>query len=277
MQIQAISLFSQRTKQTAQKSRTINRTTVHDVTNHVWGLVVSVAKTVGAACYDDGYCDLPLIITNLVQSRISPLNINKFWIIWTTFSPPLLIQYSIFPATHLKLRFCKIRVFCTHACRVCAIVCALCTDMLLRLNVTWTAIYFVMLYYRLYILLRTALSFTVICTQYLNCRGDAGRRVPPSRFRRPPIESLALNDQRKNSHPRLKDSTNFLRKMVANCGEDLFFWSSFNFGDGNTSFPLSFGKLVKAAKASPHAKFYNLSTACTVTALYFVLLPTSSC
>ena len=43
MQIQAISHFSQETKQTAQKSRTINRTTVDDVTKHAWGLVVSVA------------------------------------------------------------------------------------------------------------------------------------------------------------------------------------------------------------------------------------------
>ena len=153
------------------------------------------------------------------------------------------------------------------------------------------------------------------CKQYLNCRGDAGGRVPPlrfsvppSRFRRPPIESGVQDDQTKNSQPGLKDPTNFLPKMVANCGEDLFFglhlilwrkhcnfWrrpffsfyglhlilrrkhgnfrrrpfscfsSSFNFGDGNTSFPQ---KLVKAAKLSPppppppQAKFYNLSTEC---------------
>ena len=72
--------------------------------------------------------------------------------------------------------------------------------------------------------------------QYLNCRGDAGGRSPhrevasphrdlaspPSRFRRPPIESRALNDQRKNSPPGLQDPTNFLPKMVAICGEDLF-------------------------------------------------------
>ena len=105
-------------------------------------------------------------------------------------------------------------------------------------------------------------------TQYLNYRGEAGGRVPPSRvsvpplrFRCPPIESWALDNQKKNSHPGLKDPTNFLPKMVATCGEDLFFGlhlisgknasnfrrrtfscfsSSFNFGDENTSFPLNF-------------------------------------
>jgi len=39
-----------------------------------------------------------------------------------------------------------------------------CFDMLLWLNVTWTVIYFVILYQHLYILLYTVLSFTVTCT-----------------------------------------------------------------------------------------------------------------
>ena len=47
--------------------------------------------------------------------------------------------------------------------------------------------------------------------------------VPPSRFKRPHIWSWALDDQRRNSQPGLKDPTNFLPKMVANSGEDLFF------------------------------------------------------
>ena len=72
--------------------------------------------------------------------------------------------------------------------------------------------------------------------------------------------------------------------MVANCGKDLFFWSSPDFGEKWLQFPAKtffwflvfiqfrqrkyiiwtklYVKLVKAAKASPHAKFYNLSTGC---------------
>ena len=134
-------------------------------------------------------------------------------------------------------------------------------------------------------------------SQHLNCKGDAGGRITPSRvsvppskfsvytsrFRRPPIESWELIDQRKNSQIGLKDPTNFLPKMVANCDEDPFFcglhWIS---GEKWLQFPAKtfflflifiqfrrrkciiftklFVKLVKAAKASPHAKFYDLST-----------------
>ena len=107
--------------------------------------------------------------------------------------------------------------------------------------------------------------------------------VPPLRFKRPPIESWALDNRKKNSHPGLKDPTNFLPKMVATCEEDLFcFWSSPGFGEKCLPFLAKnfflffvfiqfrrrkyiistqlFVKLVKAAKASSHAKFYNLST-----------------
>ena len=43
MQIQVISHFSQQTKQTAQKNRTINQITVDNLTNHARGLAVLVA------------------------------------------------------------------------------------------------------------------------------------------------------------------------------------------------------------------------------------------
>ena len=131
------------------------------------------------------------------------------------------------------------------------------------------------------------------CRQYLNCRGNAGGRVPlsrvsfppsrfsvpPSRFRRPPIQSWSLDDQRKNSQLGLKDPANFLPKMVANCVEDLFF-CGLHLSSGKNEFNVRrrpffvfiqfwrrkyiistklFVKLVKAAK------FYNLSTACRLT------------
>ena len=62
----------------------------------------------------------------------------------------------------------------------------------------------------------------------------------------------------------MKHLANFLPKIVANFGEDLFFWVFIQFRRRKYSYIIStklFVKLVKAAKASPHAKFYNLSTA----------------
>ena len=75
--------------------------------------------------------------------------------------------------------------------------------------------------------------------------------------------------------------------MVVNSAEDLFFWSSPDFGKKWLQFPAKtfflfldfiqfrrskhiistklFVKLVKAAKAFPHTKFYNLSTVQTHT------------
>ena len=47
--------------------------------------------------------------------------------------------------------------------------------------------------------------------------------VSPSRFRRPPIESSALDDQRKNFQPGLKDSANFLPKNGRKLRQRLFF------------------------------------------------------
>ena len=95
----------------------------------------------------------------------------------------------------------------------------------------------------------------------------------------------------KTANQDLKDPTNFLPKMVANCSEDLFFWSSPDFGKKCLQFPAKtlflflvfiqlrrrkciistklFVKLVKAAKASPHAKFYNVSTASRSIVAYF--------
>ena len=92
--------------------------------------------------------------------------------------------------------------------------------------------------------------------------------VLPSRFRRPPIESWALDDQRKNSQPGLKDPTNFLPKLVANCGEDLFLRLHLISGKNDFNLRLKsfrqqkyiistkrFVKLVKAAKRPPMQNF----------------------
>ena len=87
---------------------------------------------------------------------------------------------------------------------------------------------------------------------------------------------------RENSQLRQKDPTNFLPKVVANYGKNLFFGSSPDFGEKLLQFPSKtfflflvffpfrrrkyiisiklFVKLVKAAKASHHTNFYNLST-----------------
>ena len=87
-----------------------------------------------------------------------------------------------------------------------------------------------------------------------------------------------LDDQTKNSPPGLKDPTNFLPKMVANCGEDLFIWSSPNFVEKTLQFSaktcflffvfiqfrrrkyIISSKVGQGCKRSPHAKFYSLST-----------------
>ena len=84
--------------------------------------------------------------------------------------------------------------------------------------------------------------------QYLNCRGEV---TPPSRFSVPnrdlasPHRDLSVLPSKverwmtrgKISQPGLKDPTNFLPKMVANCGEDLFFWSSLDFAEKRLQFP----------------------------------------
>ena len=55
-------------------------------------------------------------------------------------------------------------------------------------------------------------------------------------------------------------STNNSQSQVPNCSEDFFsFWSSIGLGENLfwTKMELRM-RLVKAAKASPHAKFYSL-------------------
>ena len=52
--------------------------------------------------------------------------------------------------------------------------------------------------------------------------GQAVHPVLKLRYRRPPIECWALEDQRENSQPGLTNSANFLLKTVPNCGEDIF-------------------------------------------------------
>ena len=79
---------------------------------------------------------------------------------------------------------------------------------------------------------------TVLLDQYLNCRGNAGGRVPPSkvsvppsrfsvppsRFRRPPIEIWAVDDETINSQPARINPTN-----PAECSRKLR-WRLFVFG-----------------------------------------------
>ena len=75
-----------------------------------------------------------------------------------------------------------------------------------------------------------------------------------------------MDDQTKKSQP-ARINPKFRPNIVPNCVEDLFFfffWSSFNLGDGVTLFSLKYFRRPNAfgqgCKASPHAKFYNLST-----------------
>ena len=106
--------------------------------------------------------------------------------------------------------------------------------------------------------------------------------VSPSRFRRPPIEIWALDDETITSQLAWINPTN-LAKDSPKLRWTPFFWSSLDFREKTLQFSaktffLVFwfrGKntsiagtelhkfhwsLVKAAKASPHAKFYNLCT-----------------
>ena len=70
------------------------------------------------------------------------------------------------------------------------------------------------------------LCLTRVCRvawkQCLNCRGNAGGRVPPSRFRRLLIEVWARDVQTKNSQA-ARINPKFRPNMVPNCGEGLFF------------------------------------------------------
>ena len=132
---------------------------------------------------------------------------------------------------------------------------------------------------------------------YLNCRVDAGGRVPPSRFRSPPIEISALDDQTKKIYK-------FRPNIVPNCGRKLIskekhlhcqrrpfflffglhlilakkhlnfrgrpFFSFFFFGlHSILATELRITKVLAHAQVSsrlqkrpPHTKFFNLSTGC---------------
>ena len=82
--------------------------------------------------------------------------------------------------------------------------------------------------------------FALQCTRYLNCRGDGGKRVPPSRlsvppsgFRRSPIEILEQVYGRKKLLF-LAGKTAYLKKP-SDFGEDLFFFGDHLFLAGKTA------------------------------------------
>ena len=99
-----------------------------------------------------------------------------------------------------------------------------------------------------------------INSQYLNCRGDAGGRVPRSRVSVPPSRLKRWMVRRK----RLNFSPNFGKKPLQFPAKTFFFGvhliSATELRNLLYSTFACQMRLVKAAKASPHAKFYNLST-----------------
>ena len=98
----------------------------------------------------------------------------------------------------------------------------------------------------------------VTYNHYLNCRGDTGARVPPLRIRVSPsrFERWMMKRSRASQHE-------WILQIPAKCSPILR-WRPFFFGlhsIAGTELRNSHWSLVKLAKASPHAKFYNLSIA----------------
>ena len=116
-------------------------------------------------------------------------------------------------------------------------------------------------------LLPLGVNYYICHLQYLNCRGDASSH----RDLASPLEVSSAGWTDKKEPGSTNKSHKFRPNFVPNCGEHLFFLYLFIFfglhsisgterhNFHKSTFPFRM-RLVKTAKASPHAKFYSLST-----------------